>query len=887
MGAAGRRSGEPRPQQMPSELAAQAHELYNSGDYDATLRLLSELAARHEPSDEEEEDLTLTHNTAICEYAKTGFAETQQFGAALRDVRSKLRARASMGSSDGTRATGAGDGGEDASGGAASLSTAYRQGIPFTESAASAAEGLADLDTDASVVLYNMAALHFQQMQYGAARAILEHLFLHIEPVDEPLAIHICFLLLDALCHSARGALHSDAERKRFAQQTSVVLAFLERPHALNASAAAAPPDSSAGGKDGGADNSNSKAGSGGGGGAGEDGAAAASLAPDQTEFQFRLHLYKAKVLLLLQDHKPCKKEVKSALEIFQRELRKDGAAAAAPPATSHSPSSGGEAGAQGAFHPVPPPGVQNLTALYLKANLEYLRDNYKKALKLLASCHGFQGSEEYAGPGEPAGPHYHNNMGCLHHKLGKHHAALHYFNKALAAVADGMRAGATGALACGAERDGRVAGGIACEILYNAGLQLLLTAQPAPALRCLERAALLFYNRPRLWLRMAEAALVRASVGAAAHRRLLLPLNHPRKPSRAAAAAAVAAAAAARAKQQGGGGGGADGGGVVPLLHASDGGGAAAAALAAGGTAATLENASRCLKNVLYLGLAAARAERATAEGSAREPGASMLGVSMRITAKNLEAKERGGGAAGADGGGGGSAVSDAGSSGSGAQHGGSGGSASTAAAAWDREPVCQAALLCLAYVHLGLDDPVQALAYAQRLLGGADSGGGGRGAGGGGGLAATHAVLARMYSAEALMLLDRPNAALEQLQPAEEQLSTAAAANAKAPDAAAAAAAAAGDSASDTSPAALRVALHVNLATAHVLRGDGAAAERCLWSALRLAPQAPAALRLLAYVLLRKGLQAEALAVLKEGRLGAGGTAAAAAAAGGAVGR
>jgi hypothetical protein len=87
---------------------------------------------------------------------------------------------------------------DDAAVGAAlTQGTACRHSTSCSESAATAGEGLAELDTDSSVVLYNLAALHFQQMQYGAARAILEHLFLHIEPMDEPLAI---------LIHAARGS---------------------------------------------------------------------------------------------------------------------------------------------------------------------------------------------------------------------------------------------------------------------------------------------------------------------------------------------------------------------------------------------------------------------------------------------------------------------------------------------------------------------------------------------------------------------------------------------------------------------------------------------------------------------------------------------------------
>ena len=103
-------------------------------------------------------------------------------------------------------------------------------------SSGGAAAGLADLSADASVLLYNLSALRFQQKQYGAAQAVLEHLFLHIEPLDESLAIHICLLLLDVLCHSARGNLHTEDDLRRFAAQSAAVLAFLERPHALNSS---------------------------------------------------------------------------------------------------------------------------------------------------------------------------------------------------------------------------------------------------------------------------------------------------------------------------------------------------------------------------------------------------------------------------------------------------------------------------------------------------------------------------------------------------------------------------------------------------------------------------------------------------------------------------
>jgi CCR4-NOT transcription complex subunit 10 len=760
------------------QLPAKAHACFNAGQYDAALKVLSQISS----GTADEEDLRYTHNKALAEFASTGFASTQQLSDALTGIREKMKARAAMGGGLGGNAAG-----DDAAVGIAlTQGTAQKQSIPCSESAATAGEGLAELDTDSSVVLYNLAALHFQQMQYGAARAILEHLFLHIEPIDEPLAIHICFLLLDVLCHAARGSLHSDSEKKRFGQQTSAVLSYLERPHALNAaggtdtsSTSSTPATSDS--KTNGSTTAIS-----------DDASTVAERSLDQTEFQFRLHLYKAKVLLLLQDHKPCKKEVKSALEIFQRELKdlaNSSSATAAATAASGDTTLPAIA-TQSAFYPVPSAGIQNLSALYLKANLEYLRDNYKKALKLLASCHGFQGSEEYAGPGEPVGPHYYNNMGCLHHKLGCYHASLHYFKKALTAISDGMSTSSTGSLACGAETDGRVVGGIACEVLYNIGLQLLLTDEPTQALKCFEKSALLFYNRPYLWLRMAEcsiaiyrqmqstldrqgtSAVIRATVGSGHHRRVLLPLTtatQSHAPNSTAPADAHTADGTSSNSNYS----------SKTLEEQANANTTAAADSSSSVTQAalisTLENASRYLRNVLYLCASAAQTDKAVAEtgASVRIPGVSMLGVSLRITAKNLEAKEKGATAN--------VTVDSNGNATSPTTHSSGTATATTAHTsssnsdsangAFDgsNEDVCQSALLSLAYVHLGLNDPVAALNYAQKLLAIAT-------------VDASRAHTAHVYAAEALCMLDRPTAALEHLTPlSEEHLATAAAATVK----------------------------------------------------------------------------------------------------------
>jgi CCR4-NOT transcription complex subunit 10 len=765
------------------QLPAKAHACFNAGQYDAALKVLSQISS----GTADEEDLRYTHNKALAEFASTGFASTQQLSDALTGIREKMKARAAMGGGLGGNAAG-----DDAAVGTAlTQGIAQKQVIPCSESAATAGEGLAELDTDSSVVLYNLAALHFQQMQYGAARAILEHLFLHIEPIDEPLAIHICFLLLDVLCHAARGSLHSDSEKKRFGQQTSAVLSYLERPHALNAAGGtdAASASSTAATSDSKTNGSTTAT--------SDDASTVAERSLDQTEFQFRLHLYKAKVLLLLQDHKPCKKEVKSALEIFQRELKdlanSSSATAAAAAAAVSGDTTPPAIAIQSAFYPVPSAGIQNLSALYLKANLEYLRDNYKKALKLLASCHGFQGSEEYAGPGEPVGPHYYNNMGCLHHKLGCYHASLHYFKKALTAISDGMSTSSTGSLACGAETDGRVVGGIACEVLYNTGLQLLLTDEPVQALKCFEKSALLFYNRPYLWLRMAEcsiaiyrqmqstldrqgtSAVIRATIGSGHHRRVLLPLTtatQSHAPNSTVPADVHAADGTSSSNS--------NNYSSKTLEEQANANTAAATANSSSSVTqaaliSTLENASRYLRNVLYLCASAAQTDKAMAEtgASVRIPGVSMLGVSLRITAKNLEAKEKGatanvtvdsnGNATSPNIHSSGTTTATAHTSSSDSANGAFDGSS---------EEVCQSALLSLAYVLLGLNDPVAALNYAQKLLAIPS-------------VDASRAHIAHVYAAEALCMLDRPTAALEHLTPlSEDHLATAAAATVKVRD-------------------------------------------------------------------------------------------------------
>ena len=72
---------------------------------------------------------------------------------------------------------------------------------------------------------------------------------------------------------------------------------------------------------------------------------------------------------------------------------------------------------------------MQTTSAVYLKANLEYQRGNYRKAMKVLASA---PKTPILTDAGECLPSFYYNNLGCIHSQMGKHCLSSHYFKKAL-----------------------------------------------------------------------------------------------------------------------------------------------------------------------------------------------------------------------------------------------------------------------------------------------------------------------------------------------------------------------------------------------------------------------------------------------------------------------
>ncbi|XP_019220257.1 CCR4-NOT transcription complex subunit 10 [Oreochromis niloticus] len=186
-----------------------------------------------------------------------------------------------------------------------------------------------------------------------------------------------------------------------------------------------------------------------------------------------KIHQYKVRAYIQMKSSKACKREIKSVMNT----------------AGNSAPS------------------------LFLKSNFEYLRGNYRKAVKLLNSSN----IAEHAGPiktGECVRCMFWNNLGCIHFAMGKHNLGIFYFKKALK-NATFMCSSVTkspfllfsakkftGIPMCALLANKRY------ELLYNCGIQLLHIGRPLAAFECLMEAVQVYHFNPRLWLRLAECCI-------------------------------------------------------------------------------------------------------------------------------------------------------------------------------------------------------------------------------------------------------------------------------------------------------------------------------------------------------------------------------------------
>jgi len=164
---------------------------------------------------------------------------------------------------------------------------------------------------------------------------------------------------------------------------------------------------------------------------------------------------------------------------------------------------------------------VQAQCALSLKANLEYLKGNARKALKLTAEArHAGERRRRPAGGADTNSTAsaaaiaiddalHLNNLALLHQTSGRNHAALHYYSRALSgleALPDSPLPGYF------FEADGTVLLSPLPGILHNSSICAFAVRNYATSYECMARAVRAdpgtFGSRGRCWLRMAEACL-------------------------------------------------------------------------------------------------------------------------------------------------------------------------------------------------------------------------------------------------------------------------------------------------------------------------------------------------------------------------------------------
>ncbi|XP_066289974.1 CCR4-NOT transcription complex subunit 10-like isoform X2 [Branchiostoma lanceolatum] len=309
-------------------------------------------------------------------------------------------------------------------------------------------DGLEDVDN--GVLYYNQAVVRFHTRQFQEATSMLEKLFQFIEPLEETLARKICMVLIDLylLTYQAEKALH----------MVSYFDKMLFDPPSTG--------KSKEGAQDKDKDKEKDKTPESGGTPAAAKETSVETVSPNE-EFRPLLHQYKARCCLLAKSIKACKREIKAVINT------------------------------QG----------MTSTTIFLKANFEYLRHNYRKAVKLLSSIPDAPRMIEL---GEWIPVMFYNNLGCIHFYMKKYNLGAFYFKKAM--QENDNRAQQLPKREPGQVLSGRPLHTLATnkhyELLYNAGIQLFHAGRPLAAFDCLIESVQVYHSNPRLWLRIAECCI-------------------------------------------------------------------------------------------------------------------------------------------------------------------------------------------------------------------------------------------------------------------------------------------------------------------------------------------------------------------------------------------
>ncbi|KAG7235206.1 hypothetical protein INR49_003087, partial [Caranx melampygus] len=312
--------------------------------------------------------------------------------------------------------------------------------VEFIRAVHTSAEDVDGLDdVENSLLYYNQAIIHYHMRQYSEAISIGEKLYQFLEPLAGVWHPVIVLFVLE----------------EKFAQAVCfllvVVLLTFQPEKALHLLAVLDKLSVQGSNKNGKGENNSSN----------KDGAKQKAEFTAMIEAaKSKMHQYKVRAYIQMKSSKACKREIKSVMNTAGNVI---------------------------------------CTFTLPQSNFEYLRGNYRKAVKLLNSSNmqnipdpsrqvtaaaPVRGQDvlRYAA-GECVRCMFWNNLGCIHFAMGKHNLGIFYFKKALqendhtcAQLGDGNNGQSkkfTGIPMCALLANKRY------ELLYNCGIQLATSAGP------------------------------------------------------------------------------------------------------------------------------------------------------------------------------------------------------------------------------------------------------------------------------------------------------------------------------------------------------------------------------------------------------------------------
>ncbi|CAL0325653.1 unnamed protein product [Lupinus luteus] len=454
-------------------LAKDAALHFQSGKFAECVQVLIQLLQK------KQNDPKVLHNIAIAEFFRDACSDPKKLLEVLKSVKSKSDQLALASGDPEESVSDVGNTVDSGSKGSDSLTHQF--------SVANSTTTTYKDEFDSSVAILNIAIIWFHFHDYAKTLSVLEPLFQNIEPIDETTALHICLLLLDAslACHDASKSADvltylekafgvssaRQGDNGNTTQQQSENLITKSTPVAICASAANASSSDFSSNVNA---SENILSGSedtldyeamllhmGGQNLARPTGPSANDLSRalldrfSTVDLKLKLQLYKVQFLLLTRNLKLAKREVKLVMNIAR--------------------------------------GRDSSMALLLKSQLEYARGNHGKAIKLLMASSN-RTDTTFSSI-------FNNNLGCIYYHLGKYQTSSLFFSKALTNYSS-MRKDQPLKLATFSQDNSLL-------IIYNCGVQYLASGKPTLAAHCFQKASLVFYKQPLLWLRLAECCLM------------------------------------------------------------------------------------------------------------------------------------------------------------------------------------------------------------------------------------------------------------------------------------------------------------------------------------------------------------------------------------------